>query len=96
MELLSYKEVATKVKAQRKAPSQKRLIKREYNRKIEIIAKDTYIQFRVTTAQQTAFKRILQERGITMTDYFTKIIDNEIQKDMNKHQIEIFETADLK
>lgn len=96
MELLSYKDVTAKAQGQRKAPAPQRLIKREYKRKIEIIAKDTYIQFRVTTAQQTAFKRILQERGITMTDYFTKIIENEIQKDMNKNQIEIFETADLK
>ena len=96
MELLSYKDVATKVKAQRKAPAQKRLIKREYKRKIEIVAKDTYIQFRVTTAQQTAFKRILEQREITITDYFTKIIDKEIETDMNKHQIAIFETADLK
>ena len=82
--------------AKRKAPAQNRLIKREYNRKIEIIPKDKIIQFRVTSAQETALKQILQQRGMTIVDYFTKIIDKEIEKDMNKHQIEIFETADLK
>lgn len=83
-----------KPKEQRKAPAQIRI--RTYNRKIEIIPKDKIIQFRVTTAQETALKQILQQRGMTIVEYFTKIIDNEIQKDMNKHQIEIFETADLK
>ncbi len=68
---------------------------RTYNRKIEIIPKDKNIRFRVTTAQDKTFRRILEQRGITITDYFTKIIENEIQKDMNKNQIEIFET-DLK
>ena len=83
-----------KPKGQRKAPAQIRI--RTYNRKIEIIPKDKIIQFRVTTAQETALKQILQQRGMTIVEYFTKIIDNEIQKDMNKHQIAIFETADLK
>jgi hypothetical protein len=98
MELLNYKDVTAKVKGQRKAPAQKRLIKREYKRKIELIPKDTYIQFRVTTAQQTAFKQILEQRGITITDYFTKIIDFEIQKDMNKNQYTLLELleSDLK
>ena len=72
-----------------------KLFKREYKRKIEIIPKDKIIQFRVTSAQETALKQILQQRGMTIVDYFTKIIDKEIEKDMNKHQIEIFET-DLK
>ncbi len=67
-----------------------KLFKRQYNKKKIIIPKDTYIQFRVTTAQQTAFKRILEQRGITITDYFTKIIDFEIQKDMIKNQFDLF------
>ena len=96
MELLSYKDVTAKVKAQRKAPAQKRLMKREYNRKIEIIPKDKIIQFRVTTAQETAFKRILEQRGITTADYFTKIINYEIDKDMNKNQYTLLEMLDQK
>jgi hypothetical protein len=74
-------------------PKQHRI--RTYNRKIEIIPKDKNIRFRVTTAQDKTFRQILEHRGISITDYFTKIIDNEIKKEMNKNQIEIFET-DLK
>ena len=67
-----------------------KLFKREYNRKIEIIPKDKIIQFRVTSAQETAFKQILQQRGITMSEYFIKIIDFEIQKDIIKNQFDLF------
>lgn len=67
-----------------------KLFKREYNRKIEIIPKDKIIQFRVTSAQETAFKQILQQREITMSEYFIKIIDFEIQKDIIKNQFDLF------
>lgn len=67
-----------------------KLFKREYKRKIEIIPKDKIIQFRVTSAQETAFKQILQQRGITMSEYFIKIIDFEIQKDIIKNQFDLF------
>ena len=67
-----------------------KLFKREYNRKIEIIPKDKIIQFRVTSAQETALKQILQQRGITMSEYFIKIIDFEIQKDIIKNQFDLF------
>ena len=67
-----------------------KLFKREYKRKIEIIPKDKIIQFRVTSAQETALKQILQQRGITMSEYFIKIIDFEIQKDIIKNQFDLF------
>lgn len=67
-----------------------KLFKRQYNKKKIIIPKDKIIQFRVTTAQEIALKRILQQRGITIADYFTKIIDFEIQKDMIKNQFDLF------
>lgn len=67
-----------------------KLFKRQYNKKKIIIPKDKIIQFRVTTAQETALKQILQQRGMTMSEYFTKIIDFEIQKDMIKNQFDLF------
>jgi len=71
---------------------------RLYIKKIERVepTKDTYIQFRVTTAQADSIKRILQQRGITLTDYFTKFIDYEIQKDMNKNQHSLLEILEQK
>jgi hypothetical protein len=67
---------------------------RTYNRKIQIIPKDTYIQFRITTALANNIKKILQERGTTLTDYFTNIIEMEIKKEMNKSQTSILEVLE--
>ena len=78
----------------RKAPKQTRI----YIRKVERIAptKDTYLQIRVTSEQADGIKRILKQRGTTLTEYLTKIIDNEIQKDMNKNQYSLLEVLEQK
>ena len=78
----------------RKAPKQTRI----YIRKVERTAplKDTYLQIRVTREQADGIKRILQQRGTTLTEYLTKIINYEIDKDMNKNQYTLLEMLEQK